>query len=95
MTDTMLQAILDEVQAKSEHGERILTDGRRITLYVAHDGVGLTVAKVESVKVGGGLVRAKNDKGELYVLALEDLFAASIDSHGGASASGRKAGFVG
>jgi hypothetical protein len=95
MTDTMLEAILDEVRAKSERGERILEEGRRITLYAAHGGVGLTVAKVESVRIGNGLVRAKNDKGELYVLALEDLYAASIDAHGGPSASGRKAGFLG
>jgi hypothetical protein len=95
MTDTMLQAILDEVQAKSENGERILPDGRRCTLYVSHDGVGLTVAKVESIRIGDGLLRAKNDKGEIYVVALQDLFAASIDSAGGTSSSGRKAGFIG
>ncbi len=94
MISNMLDAILDEAHAKNVEGERIMTEGRRVTLYAAHDGVQLTVAKVESVRVQGALVRAKNDKGDIYVLALEDLFAASVDG-GGPSATGRKAGFLG
>jgi hypothetical protein len=94
MTGPMLLSILDELRAKIVEGEHVLGEGRRITLYAAHDGVQLTVAKVEAVRVAGGLVRARNDKGELYLLELEDLFAASVDA-GEKSSSGRKAGFLG
>jgi len=90
----MLDAILDEAQAKTVEGERIMTEGRRVTLYAAHDGVPLTVGKVESVRVQGALLRVRNDKGDIYVLSLEDLFAASVDG-GAPSAGSRKAGFLG
>jgi hypothetical protein len=94
MTGPALISTLEELHAKNVEGEYHLPEGRRITLYAAHDGVALTVAKVESVRLTSGLVRAKNDKGDIYVLSLDDLFAASVDA-GSQSASGRKAGFLG
>lgn len=97
MTEAMLVTILAEAQAKGDKdAERTLPDGRRITLYAAHDGVPLTVTKVEGVKlVGGGVVKARNDKGESFLLSLEDLFAAAIDGGGSGGSTGRKAGFLG
>jgi hypothetical protein len=65
-----------------------------LTLYAAHDGVSLTVGKIEEVRVTGGLVRARNAKGETFLLALEDVFAAAVDA-GAEGGSGRKAGFLG
>ena len=96
MTDAMLHAILTEAQAKAgKEGEHALPEGRRLTLYAAHDGVGLTVTKVVSVRVEAGIVRASNDKGEGFVLSIEDVFAAAIEAGGSGGSSGRKAGFVG
>lgn len=94
MTEAMLVTILDEVQAKREGAERVMPDGRRVTLYAAHSGVGLTIGKVASMRIENGLVRARNDKGETYVLSLEDVYAASIEA-GSAGPSARKAGFIG
>lgn len=94
MTEAMLVTIFDEVQAKREGAERVMPDGRRVTLYAAHNGVGLTIGKVASTTIENGLVRARNDKGETYILALDDVYAASVEA-GSTGPSARKAGFVG
>ena len=94
MTEAMLVTILDEVQAKREGAEHVMPEGRRVTLYAAHAGVGLTVGKVASMRIANGLVRARNDKGETYVVAVDDVYAASVEA-GSAGPSARKAGFIG
>jgi len=95
MTEDMLRAVLDTAQAKSEKdGGAALPEGRHLTFYAAHDGVSLSVSKIEHVRVSQGIVRARNGKGETFILALEDLFGAAVD--GGTEALGaRKAGFLG
>jgi hypothetical protein len=95
MTDEMLRGVLDAAQAKTDKdGWEALPEGRTITLYTAHDGVSLNVGKVESVRIGSGVLRARTTKGEVFFLALGEVFAAAIDGAGTAS-SGRKAGFLG
>jgi hypothetical protein len=94
MIEAMLEAIFTEAQAKpNKAGERELSEGRRLTLYASHNGVGLTVTKVEALKIQGDTVIARNDKGERFFIALQDLFAAAVEGTG-ASASGRRAGFM-
>lgn len=95
MTEAMLTKILSEAGARKEEGEYKLGDGRKLTLYAGHAGVSLTAARIEGVRLlEDGTVVAKNDKGERYFLALEDLFAVGTDGSG-ATASSRKAGFLG
>jgi phytoene dehydrogenase-like protein len=95
MTDEMLRAVLETGGAKADKdGWSALPDGRLMTLYAAHGGVGLTVAKVEAVKVTGRLASARTVKGEIFVLSFDDLFAAALD-RGSESPAGRKAGFLG
>jgi hypothetical protein len=92
MTQEHLSALLEIMEAKADkEGWSTLPDGRSFTLYAAHDGVALTVAKVEAISPKGPLVRARTAKGEKYVFALDDLFAVSADS---APAQARKAGFL-
>jgi hypothetical protein len=92
MTQEHLSAILELVSAKTEKdGWSSFPDGRALTLYAAHDGVQLTVARVEAVAVKAGLLRARNTKGELYLLALEDVFAAAAEA---TAQQARKAGFA-
>jgi hypothetical protein len=95
MTEEMLRAVLDTAHTKTDKdGFNVLPDGKPLTLYAAHNGVPLTVAKVESIKVSGAFMRAVTVKGETFVLALDDVFAAAVD--GGSEAShSRKAGFLG
>jgi hypothetical protein len=92
MTQEHLTAILEILSAKSEKdGWSTFSDGRGLTLYAAHDGVQLTVARVEGVAVKGGLLRARTARGEMYLLALEDVFAAAAEA---APMNARKAGFA-
>jgi hypothetical protein len=92
MTQEHLAAILELISAKPDkEGWSAFPDGRGLTLYAAHDGVQLTVARVEAVVVKNGLLRARTARGEIYLLALEDVFAAAAEA---AAINVRKAGFV-
>ncbi len=92
MIQEHLSAILVLLSAKAEKdGWSIFPDGRPVTLYASHDGANLTVARVEAIAVKAGLLRARTTKGELYLLALEDVFAAAAE---GSATQARKAGFA-
>jgi hypothetical protein len=96
MTETVLKAVLDEAQGKSVEGGYIeVAEGRRISLHAAHAGVGLVVTKIERIAIEGGTIRARNERGEIFVLALEDVFAASVEGSKATGGSPRKAGFLG
>jgi hypothetical protein len=92
MTQDQLTAILDAISAKADKaGWSALPDGRSLTLYVAHDGVPLTVARVDTLSVKNGLARARTVKGEMYVIVLDDLFAVAAE---GTPSQARKPGFA-
>ena len=93
MTEAMLNRILAEAGAKAGKDEvRELSEGSRLTLYVAHAGASLTIGRVSSLKIDGDVIVAKNDKGERFFLQLGDVFAAGVDATA-AQSSARKAGF--
>jgi hypothetical protein len=95
MTDEMLRAVLETAGAKlDKDGWSSLPEGRLMTLYAAHGGVPLTIAKVEAVKVNQRIAWARSSKGETYLLNVDDLFAAAMD-RGHDPQAGRKAGFLG
>jgi hypothetical protein len=95
MTEDMLRSVIDTSNAKlDDEGWLRLPEGQLFTLYTAHDGVSLTVAKIEALRASQGVVRARSSKGETYFLALTDLFAVSMDG-GTQAVPGRKAGFLG
>lgn len=94
MTQDMLRTVLDTAQAREVEGWHQLSDGRLLSLYTAHDGVSLTVQKIEAVRLASGVLFARNHKGETFMLALEDVFAAAFDA-GSTSTATRKAGFLG
>lgn len=95
MTEDMFRSLLDDVGAKrDDEGIIRLPEGKLVTLYAAHDGVPLTVAKVEALRISNGVVRARSAKGESFFIAREDLFAMSVDG-GTQVQAGRKAGFLG
>ena len=91
----MLRAALDDAQAKANEGGFELEEGRRLTLHVAHAGVGLVVSKISRVTMTDGLVRARTERGELFVLAVADVFAAGVEGTKSPSGQTRKAGFLG
>ena len=92
MTRDHLQALLNAAEAsEGKDGWMELGAGRSLNLYAASNGVGLTVSRVSSLRVEPQWVTAKTARGELYVVALEDLFAGAVE----APAQGaRKTGFV-
>jgi len=95
MTEEMFRAVLETAGAKADkEGWSALPEGRLLTLYVAHQGVQLTIAKVEAVKTSLRTVWARTQKGEIFAVDHDDLFAAALD-RGAESSSGRKAGFLG
>jgi len=95
MTEDMFRTLLDDIGAKrDDDGVIRLPEGQLMTLYAAHDGVPLTVGKVEALRLTNGVVRARSAKGESFFIAREDLFAMSVDG-GDQVKAGRKAGFLG
>ena len=93
MVGDSLTAILEKAQAKADkEGFHVLPEGTTATLYVSHNGVGLTVSKVDAIKkLDGGMVQARTTKRETYVVEIGDLFAVALEGAQGAPA--RRAGF--
>ncbi|HYO93748.1 MAG TPA: hypothetical protein VER33_04520 [Polyangiaceae bacterium] len=93
MTEEHLSALLATAEArKDDDGFLRAAEGRTWTLYVSSGGVGLSVSKVEALRSEKGLLHARTNKGERYVLALSDIYAGAVD--GSSTAGARKAGFV-
>ena len=92
MTQEHLTAILDLISARTDKdGWSTFPDARTLTLYAGHSGAQLSVPRVEAVAVKAGLLRARTSKGELYLLALDDVFAAAAEA---TPTQARKAGFA-
>jgi hypothetical protein len=92
MTEQHLSALLTVAEAKrGTDGWAKAPEGCHLTLHVAFNGASLTVSRVEAVRSEAGLVKARTGKGDVYVLALADIFAGAVDAP---SSAGRKAGFV-
>ena len=95
MTKDMFDTILARAECTTQDdGSAELPEGKTLTLYLARDGASLQVGRVVEVKLDSDVVEAVNNKGELFIVALGDLFAASV-SGGSKSTKGRKAGFLG
>lgn len=94
MTETMYTALLDTAEAKkNKNGEAELPEGRTLTLYVAHDGCSMSVSRIVTVRLDKeNVLEARDNKGEIYVLSLEDVFAGAI-AGGGKGTAPRTAGF--
>ena len=92
MTEEHLTALLTTAEAKKDDkGFLRAAEGRNISLYAGTAGASLTVTKIEAVKIEKQLIHARTSRGEVFILALEDIFAGSVDQP---LSSGRKAGFV-
>lgn len=95
MTDELLHRILETAEAKQDKdGFHSLPEGRSLTLYGAHQGVSLTVAKVTALAISGDVIRAKSAKGQMFVLGRSVVFAANVEGMSDSPAT-RKAGFLG
>ena len=95
MTKDMFDTILARAECTArDDGGSDLPEGKTLTLYLSRDGASLQVGRVIEVKLDNGIVEAVSNKGELFLVALDDLFAASV-SGGSKTSRERKAGFLG
>lgn len=92
MTQEHWAALIEASGAKKDdQGFFVPPDGKVLTLYVASAGSTLSVQRIGALRQDRGLIHASTKKGELFVLALEDVFAGAVEETQGSS---RKAGFV-
>lgn len=91
MDDKHYRALLEAARVSQDGPWAVMTEERTITLHVASGGVGLNISKVVRLRSEGLLLHAENAQGEVFVLSLGDVYAASID---GGKKAGRKAGFA-
>jgi hypothetical protein len=87
-------AALVEASGAKKDGEGFFVppEGKLLTLYVSSGGASLSVQRIEAFRQELGLVHARTKKAELFVLALDSIFAGAVEETQGASA--RKAGFI-
>jgi hypothetical protein len=91
MTKEHLGALLSAAGAKKEGEWMTLDEGRKMTFYAGSNGVSLTIGSADAVKEEGPLLCVRTIRGEVYLLALEDVFAASTET---STEKIRKAGFA-
>jgi len=92
MTGEHIEAILKQASAKADKdGFLALPDGGLVTVYVSSQGAGLTVSRVEAVRIDGEIVYARTAKKELYAVIRTDVFALAVEGGGGQPV--RRAGF--
>jgi hypothetical protein len=92
MTHEHLAALLAAGDAKKAADNWMtLPEGRSLTLYVAGGQSTLTISRVQALRHEGALLYARTVKSELFILALEDAFAGSLDAP---ASVGKKAGFL-
>ncbi len=92
MTHAEFESILKTLNAKTDkEGWAQFPEGSTATLHVAKDGSGLTLSRVEAVKVDGAVLYARTPKKEVYATLAEDLVAVAFDP--GSSQPARRAGF--
>jgi hypothetical protein len=92
MVGDSLTAIFEKAQAKADKdGLLVLPEGTTATLYASHNGVGLTVSKVDAIRKEGDMIHARTAKKETYVVEIGDLFAVALEGNQGSPA--RRAGF--
>ena len=93
MTEDMLKVVLDAAGVKlDEKGTAVLPERHTLSLYLAHDGASLSITRVVRVALRDEVLKAEDDKGELFVAHLGDAFAASVSVP--AADTSRKAGFL-
>ena len=80
MSPEQITEVLQLCEASAaDNGFRELPQKTTLSFYCARQGVGLTVSSVEAVALRGAAVHARTNKGDLYVFAIDDVFAVNIE----------------
>lgn len=91
MDEKHYAALLEVAKVIDQDSWVVVPEERTITLHLASAGTTLSVSKASRLKLEGKILYAETLSGDLFVLALADVFAASIE---GGKKTGRKAGFA-
>jgi hypothetical protein len=92
MTEAQFAALLKTAETKkASDGWHVVPDGRHLTLHVARGGAGMSVPRVERLRLVDDTVYARTTREEVYLVSLDDIFAAAAESP---KKGTRKAGFV-
>lgn len=93
MTREELDEILKGLQIKAQKDEMLPPADTTLSLYAASGDASLNVSKIESLRMSGAVLFARNSKKETFAMPLANVFALSMDASPG-SASRKPAGFV-
>ncbi|NOU29209.1 MAG: hypothetical protein HOO96_15005 [Polyangiaceae bacterium] len=93
MTREEFDEVLKAFQIKSDgDGLFVAPKESTVTLHAAHGGGGMSVTRVEAIRISGGLLFARTTKKETFAIGIASVYALGID--GGNAESARKpAGF--
>jgi hypothetical protein len=92
MTHEHLAALLTAGEAtKNADGWMTLPDTRTMTLYIAAGNSTLSIGRVQALRHDGALLHSRTSKGEMFIVALEDAYAGSVEAPSGVA---KKAGFL-
>jgi len=95
MTREELDLVLKTLQLKADKdGTMTLPDDSSATMYVSHDGAGLSVSKIASIRIEGDMLVLKTQKKEVFVLSRNDVYAVAAEGAAGGNPARRPAGFT-
>jgi hypothetical protein len=95
MTREELDLVLKTLQLKAEKdGTLTLPDDSSATMYLSHDGAGLSVSKIASIRPEGDMLILKTQKKEVFVVSRADVYAVAAEGAAGGSPARRPAGFT-
>lgn len=93
MTKEDFNAVLEVIGGDVDGDWHRFPEGLTATFQIAKDGVGFSVSRVTSLRLGGRLLHLRTAKGETCVVEFENVFASVIDAAAGKAT--RRAGFAG
>lgn len=95
MTREEIDLVLKTLQLKADKdGIMTLPDDSSATMYVSHDGAGLSISKVASIRAEGEMLILRTQKKEVFVIARSDVYAVAAEGAAGGSPARRPAGFT-
>ena len=91
MKDEHFDSILKSHAKTDKEGWQVMPEGIFLTFYLAHEGVSLSLSRIEAVRQEGDLLYARGLQRALFALEKKDIFVVAVE--GSKSQPVRRAGF--
>lgn len=91
MTSQQLSKVVDAAHGRESDGGWHDLVEHTLTLHLASGGASISLSRIRRVQADGDMVRAEAAHGQVHLVRLEDIFAATAQPSRSAE---RKAGFV-